>query len=161
AVIVFAALSAAWLWKRRPRLATVLVAGAIIPITAFAGLSSVAPVGSRYAFVSLFCWLALAAAGADRAWRALLPRTGPALAAAPPPACVPAPLTRGGISSNSEATSPARGAAPPSALHPLRPPAEPVHAAKPGPWYIVSYYLQEPPLDMPATPEEVAAIPGT
>lgn len=157
---VFAALSGLWLWTRRPRLAIALGAGAVIPIVAFAGLSAVAPVGSRYAFVSLFCWLALAALGADRAWRALLPRTGPALAAAPAATLAVASLLGCAIYFNSEGNFHARWGDAARALAKVRSPGEPVHAGKPGPWYIASYYLQEPVRDMPASTDEVAAIPG-
>lgn len=160
AVAAFAALSGLWLWTRRPRLAAVLGAGAVLPIIAFAGLSTVAPVGSRYAFVCLFCWLALAAIGADRAWRALLPRTGPALAAAPAAVLAVGSLLGCAIYFNSEGNFHARWGDAARAVAALRAPGEPVHAAKPGPWYIVSYYLREPVRDMPASTEEVAAIPG-
>ncbi|HEX7010138.1 MAG TPA: glycosyltransferase family 39 protein [Phycisphaeraceae bacterium] len=83
-VVVLAGLSAVWLYPLRPRLATVLVLSAVLPLVAFMGLALAgADVHIRYLFVSLLAWLMLAAIGLDRLWQALRPRLGLALALAP------------------------------------------------------------------------------
>lgn len=160
-VAVLAALSGVWLWSRRPRLALYLGAGAVIPIALFAALSAVAPVGSRYTFVALYCWLALAAVGADRAWRVLLPRAGPALAAAPAAMLLTASMVSCAIYFNSGGNFHARWGDAAKALRAMRQPGEPVFADHPGPAYITAYYLGEPIRDLPRSTAAVAEIPGT
>lgn len=58
-----------------PRRRLYLLAAALLPPLAFAGISLVAYVGLRYAFVSLYAWLALAALGIERV-ETLLARQG-------------------------------------------------------------------------------------
>jgi hypothetical protein len=82
-VAVFAILSGMWLWTVERRLGGFLLLGAVVPPLAFGVLSIWVYVGLRYAFVSLYCWLALAAVGSCAAWRVLRPRCGVALASSP------------------------------------------------------------------------------
>lgn len=82
-VAVFAILSGMWLYTVEKRVGCYLLLGAVVPPLAFGVLSLWVYVGLRYAFVSLYCWLALAAVGSCAAWRVLRPRCGFALASAP------------------------------------------------------------------------------
>jgi hypothetical protein len=83
AVILFALLPA---WRRMVegnRLSIYLLLAAVVPPLAFAIMSSQSYVGLRYAFVSLFAWLALAAIGIERIYQVLRERLGRAVAFAP------------------------------------------------------------------------------
>jgi hypothetical protein len=83
AVILFALLPA---WRRvveGNRLSIYLLLAGVVPPLAFAIMSSQSYVGLRYAFVSLYAWLALAAIGIDQIHQVLRERLGRAVAAAP------------------------------------------------------------------------------
>jgi hypothetical protein len=83
AVMLFAALSAWGVMSSTNRLRYYLVLAAIVPPIAFALVSLKYYVGLRYAFVSLYAWLALAAIGVDRMYEAMRPHLGRLAAAAP------------------------------------------------------------------------------
>lgn len=82
-LLLFAALSSIWLYAERPRLALYLVFGAVVPLAAFAVLSTRSYVALRYTFVTQFSWAALAALGAAELSRVLRPRFRWAGAVAP------------------------------------------------------------------------------
>ncbi len=69
--VVLLAMLAAVATDDAPRRRLYLLAAALLPPLAFAGVSLVAYVGLRYAFVSLYAWLALAALGIERMQAAL------------------------------------------------------------------------------------------
>lgn len=82
--LAVAAVSAAWvLRKSRPRLSAYLAFAAAIPMIGLALWSVRNAVGTRYAFVCLYGWVALAALGLAHAGR-VLHRTGGFVAAATP-----------------------------------------------------------------------------
>ena len=82
-VAAFALMSGWWLLHERRRLAVYLLLGALLPTVVYVVASAYNYVGLRYTFVSLFCWLALAAVGVDALFTAVRPRLGRVLACAP------------------------------------------------------------------------------
>ncbi len=157
-VVAFAGLAGLYLLRDDPRLAVYLGAAAAIPILFFAALSVGLPVGSRYAFISTFAVLALAAIALDRIWGLVRPHAGLALAAAPTAALLVGSLTATFIAHESGGNLHARWREAVAALVARRAPNEPVYASS---VYIASYYLGERALPLPASPDEVAAIPHT
>jgi len=82
-VALFAVISAWWLLFRDSRLSIYLLLGAVVPAVVFAIVSTRSYVGLRYVFVSLYCWLALAAIGTDRIYTELRGSLGKILALSP------------------------------------------------------------------------------
>ena len=157
-VTAFAALAGLYLLRDDPRLAVYLGAAAAVPILFFAALSVGLPVGSRYAFISTFAVLALAAAALDRTWGLVRPHAGLPLAAAPIAALLDGSLTATLVAHQSGGNLHSRWREAVAALNARRAPGEPVYASS---VYIASYYLGERALPLPASPDEVAAIPHT
>jgi len=83
-MVVFMALGAVPLVVRREtRLTLCLLCGAVLPLVVFSMVAWRGFAGTRYAFVSMYCWLAIAAMGLDRLYEVAQPRTARALASVP------------------------------------------------------------------------------
>jgi len=84
APLVVLALVGAWqLWREERGLGVYLGAAVVVPIVCFCLLALQTFVSTRYVFVSLYAWLALAAVGGEAMYRLLRDRLGQIAALAP------------------------------------------------------------------------------
>ncbi len=82
-IVIMAGASVLVLWRARFRLVVFLASTVVIPIVAFAILSTLSHVELRYTFLTEFGWLALASLGLNWIWENTKPRLGWVAASVP------------------------------------------------------------------------------